>query len=89
MKSEAFPGPSRCGMVLCTMESHRGVFEDLEEFVADHRTCGTLTGGVGDPSADGYLLWVACSCGVAFERWVTPAAATDDLLRSGLLALPN
>ena len=89
MKSEAFPGPYRCGMVLCTMESQRGVFRDLEEFVTAHRRCGTLTGGAGDPTADGYLVWITCSCAASFERWVTPEAAENDLVRSRLLAFPN
>jgi hypothetical protein len=36
-----------------------------------------------------YNVRIACSCGAAFERWVTPEAADDDLLRSRLLAFPN
>ncbi len=68
MKSGAFLSPSRCGMVLGTMGDHSGVFGDLEEFVATHRTCGTLTGGADVPVPDGYLLWITCSCGEVFER---------------------
>ncbi len=89
MKSEAFPASSRCGMVLGTMESRRGAFGDLEEFVADHRLCGTLTGGAGDPTADGYLLWISCSCAASFERWVTPEAAEHDLIWSRLSAFSS
>ena len=33
------------------------------------------------PARNGYLLTVACSCGVTFERWVTPEEADADLLR--------
>ena len=45
---------------------------DLGEFVADHRPHGALTGDATEPAWNGYLLTVACSCGVVFERWVTP-----------------
>jgi hypothetical protein len=34
------------------------------------------------PAWNGYLLTVACSCGVVFERWVTPEDAELDLLRA-------
>lgn len=76
-------------MVLGTMESHRGVFENLERFVAVHRACGTLTGGAEVPTPEGYLLWVVCSCGAVFGRWVTPEVAERDLVTSALLATPN
>ena len=48
---------------------------DLEEFVRDHRPHGTLTGDATEPARNGYLLTVACPCGVVFEGWVTPSAA--------------
>jgi hypothetical protein len=53
---------------------------DLEEFVADHRPHGALTGDATVPAWNGYLLTVACACGVVFERWVTPDDAELDLL---------
>ena len=34
---------------------------------------------------NGYLLTVACPCGVTFERWVTPLDAELDLLQSASL----
>lgn len=89
MKSEACSGSSRCGMVLGRMGSCRGVFADLEEFVGTHRGCGVLTGGADEPTPDGYLLRITCSCGVVFERWVTPEAAENDLIRSRLLTSQN
>lgn len=89
MKSEAFPTLFRCGMVLGTMESHCGVFGDLEQFVSAHRACGTLTGGADAPTPEGYRLLVCCSCGELFARWVTPEAAEYDLLRSRLPVFPN
>ena len=54
---------------------------DLEEFVRDHRPHGHLTADVTEPAWNGYLLTVACPCGVVFERWVTPVEAEHDLLR--------
>jgi hypothetical protein len=65
------------------------MFLDLERFVTAHRCCGKLTSGVGELTDTGYRVQLVCSCGAAFERWVTPAAADRDLLRSRLLAFPN
>jgi hypothetical protein len=65
------------------------LMDDLEGFVAAHRPCGTLTGDASAPAPTGYLLWVSCSCGALFERWVTPEAAEYDLLRSRLLISQN
>jgi hypothetical protein len=55
---------------------------DLEDFVHDHRSHGTLTGDATEPAWNGYLLTVACPCGVTFGRWVTPEDAELDLLRA-------
>jgi len=54
---------------------------DLEAFVRDHRPHGELTGDATEPAWNGYLLTVACPCGVVFGRWVTPEDAEMDLLR--------
>jgi hypothetical protein len=62
---------------------------DLLDFVERHRPCGSLSGDATHPSERGYLLTVACSCGVTFERWIAPEQATADLLQSVLLAVPN
>jgi hypothetical protein len=40
-----------------------------------------LTGDATEPAWNGYLLTVACACGVVFERWVTPEEADADLIR--------
>lgn len=69
--------------------SGRGLTDDLEQYVTLHRACGRLTGNAMPPTPDGYLIWIACPCGARFERWVTPEAAVEDLLRSSLMALPN
>ena len=53
----------------------------IEEFVRDHRPHGALTGDATVPAWNGYLITVACPCGVVFERWVTPEDAEMDLLR--------
>jgi hypothetical protein len=53
---------------------------DLEEFVANHRPHGRLTADATPPAWNGYLLTMACQCGVLFERWVTPEDTDADLL---------
>ena len=58
---------------------------DLEEFVHDHRSHGPLTGDATEPAWNGYLIFVACPCGVVFERWVTPEETDADLLRLAAL----
>ena len=58
---------------------------ELEEFVGDHRPHGPLTCDATEPAWNGYLITVACPCGVTFERWVTPVDAELDLLQSASL----
>jgi hypothetical protein len=41
---------------------------------------GTPTVDATEPAWNGYLLAVACLCGVVFERWVTSVDAELDLL---------
>ena len=53
---------------------------DLEDFVHSHRPHGSLTADATEPIWNGYLLTVACSCGVTFERWVTPEDADADFV---------
>jgi hypothetical protein len=50
-------------------------FEDVEQFVRDHRACGTLTPITSSPGRGGYLLILSCSCGQQFQRWVTAEEA--------------
>ena len=54
--------------------------------ISQHSSTPTapLTGDATEPAWNGYLLTVACSCGVVFERWVTPLDAELDLLRLAL-----
>jgi hypothetical protein len=58
---------------------------DLEGFVHDHRPHGPLSADATEPAWNGYLLTVACSCGVVFERWVTSLDAEVDLLHAASL----
>jgi hypothetical protein len=53
---------------------------DLTDFVESHRTHGPLTADATAPAWNGYLLTVACACGVVFERWVTAVDADADLI---------
>ena len=55
---------------------------ELEDFVTRRRACGHLTGEATEPAPNGYLVTVACSCGVVFLRWVTPERAADELMMS-------
>ena len=48
------------------------LLDDLTRFITRHRPCGQLTGDATEPAPNGYLVTVACSCGVVFLRWVTP-----------------
>jgi hypothetical protein len=54
---------------------------DLTDFVDSHRPHGPLTADATEPAWKGYLLTVACPCGVVFERWITPEDADADLIR--------
>ena len=60
--------------------SSRALFADLEEFVDSHHPDGPVTADATLPAWNGYLLTVACMCGVVFERCVTPEDADRDLL---------
>jgi hypothetical protein len=54
---------------------------DLEDFVHDHRPHGSLTADATEPAWNGYMLTVACPCGVVLRRWVTPEDADLELFR--------
>jgi hypothetical protein len=58
---------------------------DLEEFVHDHRSHGTLTGDATAPRGTATLLTVTCPYSVVFERFVTPEDAELDLLEAAFL----
>ena len=54
---------------------------ELEAFFRDRRQHGGQTANATQPASNGYLLTLACPCGVVFGRWVTPLDAELDLLR--------
>ena len=58
------------------------MLSEHSDFLDSHRPHGPLTADATEPVWNGYLLTVACSCGVVFERWVTPEDAELDLLRT-------
>ena len=53
--------------------------EDVQVFVREHREHGQLVRDATEPAANGYMLTVACRCGVTFTRWVAPLLAAEDL----------
>src|SRR5437867_10847000 len=61
---------------------------DLEEFVHDHRPHGSMTADATAPAWNGYMLTVTCSCGMVFERWITPDNAELDTGGSGASPTP-
>jgi hypothetical protein len=54
------------------------VIDDLGDFIRDHRPHGPLQGDAGEPTANGYMVTVACPCRVTFYRWI--ALSTQRLL---------
>jgi hypothetical protein len=58
---------------------------DLEDFVRDHRSHGSLTADATPPAWNGHLLTVACPCGdvLALQATLQLAAATV-LLEEGV-----
>lgn len=63
------------------------VYHKLQAFVRTHRTCGMLRSLAEPPTKSGYFLWIDCSCGATFERWVMSHNEHEGLLRSALLDL--
>jgi hypothetical protein len=65
------------------------VAEDLEAFVTAHQPHGPIEAGANDPDDWGYRAWAVCACGAIWQRWITDAEATADLIFSDMLAEPN
>jgi len=55
---------------------------DVQEFVSEHHPHGPLTADAKEPAWNGYLLTVACACGVVFERWSKPNVTSSRPQRS-------
>ena len=66
-----------------------GAYSEIRGFALAHRSCGELSGNADELTPAGYRLWARCSCGARLDRWVTPADAEADLLRSALLAFES
>ena len=62
---------------------------DLAEFVLNQRSHGSLTADALEPVWNGYLLQVACPCGVVFGRWGTLEDAELNLMRLAQTELPH
>jgi hypothetical protein len=60
------------------------LLSDLEDFINDHRPHGPLTADATEPAWNGYLLTVACPCGLMFRPVVTPEEADADCFASQL-----
>jgi len=41
---------------------------EVADFIERHCACGALTGDAGDATARGYMLTIACPCGVTSLR---------------------
>jgi hypothetical protein len=58
---------------------------EIETFILGHCEHGRLVGDATEPTLTGYLVTVACSCGVTFGRWITSQEAAEDLAMLTLL----
>jgi len=56
------------------------MLSEHSDFLDSYRPHGSLTADATEPAWNGYLLTVACPCGLVFERWVTPEDADADLV---------
>jgi hypothetical protein len=61
------------------------VYHKLRRFVRAHQRCGGLRSNMESATGTGLLLWIDCSCGASFERWVAVQHEDEALLRSALL----
>ena len=57
-----------------------GLVGALADEIAGRAPRSRKRGARGDVGDRGYLLSLACSCGVTFLRWVTPEEAIQDLV---------
>jgi hypothetical protein len=65
------------------------LYAQLEAFVTAHKACGAIIGDADEPTTAGYRLWLRCSCGEAFDAWVTARDAASDLVSSRMLGGEN
>jgi hypothetical protein len=55
------------------------VTEVVEAFIREHRDHGQLVGDASEPAVNGYMLTIACRCGVTSYRWIAPIDAVVDV----------
>jgi len=56
-------------------------FLELSRVIVDHRACGNVT--IDAPvcdSATGFQISLVCECGKVLARWITVAAAFQDVI---------
>jgi hypothetical protein len=73
----------------CGRMARMGIYDEIQKFIATHKSCGRVSGSVDVPTEDGYIVNVRCICGQVFRRLVTVEVARDDLIFSTLLCNPN
>lgn len=65
------------------------MFADLEGFVETQQSCRDLSADVGEQTGTDYRVQLASTCDAVVSRWVTPEIASENLLRSRLLAVAD
>jgi hypothetical protein len=82
VRSSCWPSPPlwRCTFLANTIVRQAvTIIDEIEAFIREHRAHGELVGDATEPAANGYMITVACPCGVTFYRWVAPVDAAIDL----------
>jgi hypothetical protein len=90
------PSRALCGRIdFCDRTSHANeecldtagaAVSRVARVIRQFRSNGELTPEVGEPTPNGYLVEVACTCAVTYDRWVTPEDAAVDLALEHLQA---
>jgi hypothetical protein len=66
-------------MAIWQADATESLSVELQDYIAAHRRHGGLLATTGQLMATGHRLTVACTCGTAFRRWITPDEATQNL----------
>src|SRR5262249_34476375 len=65
-RSRSAARPPRSSFPRSTLEAVDTLYIGMLDFIERHPPCGTLTADATEPEARGYMLTIACSCGVTF-----------------------
>src|SRR5262249_44948810 len=57
-----------------------GLLDAIQSFVGHHRACSSIIGDPTEVAAEGYAVWLRCSCGASFGQWVTPQIACGEIV---------